>query len=467
MTRKTKLLLLICLPLLGILAGYILMARQVTLSVDGETQEITTRAFTVGGALRSAGYEVGPLDLVSPPASSWLSGTTSIVLEHARSVRVWNDGNSELVEVNTPALIPSEILRSIGITLAAEDVVRVNGLVVPPNEAITLSGSITLQYTPAVMLTLNRDDETLSFNTTTAYLGQALWEQGIRLHGGDAFNQSVMDAVNPELLLTINSAVPLIITVDYRDLPTFVWASTVGEALAMAGVSLQDLDYSKPAETEPLPEDGRIVVVRVREDILVEQQSIPFGNETVSDVNLSIGQSRVVTPGEPGLQTARVRVRYEDGVEVSRVALETVVIKSPVNEVLAYGTTVELKTESIASCGTITYWKALSGVTATSYSPCNLGVDRCNSITASGAEVKKGILAVHLDWYRILKGTKICVPGYGIGTVADIGAYPYNHNWVDLGYTDEEFAQAAQLTFHNLTIYFLLPMPASGEVVLP
>ena len=56
---------------------------------------------------------------------------------------------------------------------------------------------------------------------------------------------------------------------------------------------------------------------------------------------------------DAGVKTG-VRVRYEDGVEVSRTSLETVVIKSPVNEVLAYGTTVETKTENIAGCGSIT-----------------------------------------------------------------------------------------------------------------
>ena len=57
-------------------------------------------------------------------------------------------------------------------------------------------------------------------------------------------------------------------------------AATVGEALADAGVALQELDYSRPAEDQPLPEDGIIQVVRVREETLLEESAIAYSEET-------------------------------------------------------------------------------------------------------------------------------------------------------------------------------------------
>jgi 3D (Asp-Asp-Asp) domain-containing protein len=47
-----------------------------------------------------------------------------------------------------------------------------------------------------------------------------------------------------------------------------------------------------------------------------------------------------------------------------------------------------------------------------------------------GTPVKK-VLAVNLAWYKILKGTQIYVPGYGIGTVQDTDL-PYSSYWIDL-----------------------------------
>ena len=367
--------------------------------------------------------------------------------------------------MNTPAATPAEILVAAGFTPSAEDQMHINGLPVALDEPITLAGALTLQYLPAVRLTVNRDGENTTFRTAASNLGQALWQQGIRLHGGDRLNQDFLGAVDAQKTLTLSSAVPLQITADGKGVSTFAAASTVGEALASAGVSLQDLDYSKPAETEPLPENGRIEVVRVREEVLLEQQNIPYDTESITDDTLALDETRVVTAGEFGVQVVRVRVRYENGEEVSRVTEETVVQKEPVNKVVAYGASVDVKTLSTPD-GTITYYRAMD-VTVTAYSPCNSGVDTCYPYAASGAEVKRGIIAVHRDWYNLLKGSAIYIPGYGIGVVADIGSYPPNHNWIDLGYTDAEFEQAT-LTFQkSITVYFLMPYPSSGPVVLP
>lgn len=466
MTRKTKWIILISLPIIGILAGYLLMARQVSITVDGQTSEVTTRALTVRGALRSAGYTLDPLDEVSPSPSSWLSRTTTIDLQRSHPLQVWNDGTGLLTVVDTSAKTPAEMLAAAGILYKEGDRVRVNGMNVTLDTELSPDGRFVLQYTPALVFTVNQNGNSTTFNSTATTLGMALWEQQIRLYGGDALSQPFNRAIDPDQPVTINNAIPLIITVDNKDIPVFVSAQTVGEALAMAGVSLQDLDFSKPAENEPLPVDGRIFVTRVREEILQEQQTIPFSTETTTDASLPLDQEKVVQTGEVGLQAVRVKVRYEDGVEVSRTALESVVVKSPVNQIVAYGASVNVQTTSIASCGTITYYRAMD-VTATSYSPCNSGSDQCYPNAASGVPVQRGVLAVHLDWYRLLKGSKICVPGYGIGSVEDTGSYPNNHNWIDLGYTDAEYDSAPLKFAQSITIYFLMPYPSGGPPVLP
>jgi len=56
MKRNLRLVLMISLPVIGLVAGYIMMARNVQATVDGAALSIRTRALTVGGALRSAGY---------------------------------------------------------------------------------------------------------------------------------------------------------------------------------------------------------------------------------------------------------------------------------------------------------------------------------------------------------------------------------------------------------------------------
>lgn len=465
MTRKTKLILLISLPLVGIIAGYLMMARQITLTVDGEPRQVTTHALTVRGALRSAGIRLNQLDQVIPPAPSSLAQITEIKVQLSHPVKVWNDGTKELTGVDTAAKTPAEILVTAGILPGAGDVIRLNGLIVPMDQPLAVTGPFVLQYSPAVNLTTNVDGVESSFYTAAFSVGAALWDKGIMVHGGDALSQSFTGSLNAQSALMINKAKALTITADGRDISTYATAATVGEVLAKVGITLQDLDYSKPAETEALPEDGRIVVVRVREEVLREQQSIPFTTDSTTDNTLESGQKKIITPGENGLQVATVRIRYEDGKEVARNTEATIVLKDPVTEVEVVGS--KLVVSTIEACDVpVSYYKAIT-VTATSYSPCNSGSGTCYPKSALGTTVQKGVLAVDPAWFPILKNTKICVPGYGIGVVQDTGSYPGTHYWIDLGYTDAEFAAAPQKTFFNLTVYLLGPFPEGTNLELP
>lgn len=442
------------------------MGRQLTVIVDGEASQVTTRALTVRGALRSAGYTIDPSDQVEPSASKSLAGVTEIKLQRSHPIQVWNDSTRTLTAVETSATTPAEILVTAGIIPGAGDIVRRNGLVLSLDQPFDVTGPFVLQYTPAVSLVVNVDGAESSFYTAANSVGTALWERGITLNGGDALNQSFSGSVNPQSMLMVNKARALIITADNRDISTFATAGSVGEVLTKVGISLQDLDYSKPAENDPLPEDGRIFVVRVREEVLREQQSIPFTTETQNDATLESGQTQTITAGENGLQMATVRIRYEDGIEVSRTTEEKVVLKEPVPAVVVVAGT-KLVVSTIEACDVpVEYYKAVT-VTTTSYSPCNSGSDTCYPNSALGTPVKKGVLAVDSTWWPILKNTRICVPGYGIGIVQDKGTYPGTHHWIDLGYTDAEFATISQPTQHGLTVYLLGPFPEGTNLELP
>lgn len=448
---------MICLPLLGILAGYILMERPVTLHVNGETREVNTRALTVRGALRSAGIDILPQDLVEPASGSWLSRTTEITVETARRVFIYTDPDGALLEVVTPAKTAAEILSVVGLQFGEGDRVRVNGDDQPLDVEIPIKGDLTLQYTPAVTISLTQGGEQFDLQVSPAPLGQALWLAGVQVRGGDSLSASFDTPVTADLALTLTRGTPLSITADGRTITTYVAASTVGQALALAGVPLQDMDYSKPAEDESLPADGKIEVIRVREEVLQEEQYIPYDTVYQPDASLNLGADKEITPGQYGLEVARVRVRYENGVEISRIAEQTVLLYAPVDRVVAAGTNGSSGTLDTPS-GPLAYALAITGVTVTSYSPCNSGVNECLYQTADGSVVQKGVIAVHLAWYRQLKGKRIYIPGYGIGRVADTGAYPYNSRWVDLGFTDAEFDLEA-FTKQNITVYLLDPAP--------
>jgi len=237
---------------------------------------------------------------------------------------------------------------------------------------------------------------------------------------------------------------------------------TVGAALAESSISLQGSDYSIPSENEPLPENGEIQVIRVREEVLLEQEPLPFDAIQQGLPDLEIDNTAVVQAGEYGLTAKRVRVVYEarpdaEGwQEVDRQIEDEWVAREPVPRISGYGTKIVVRTENVGGTS-IEYWRKVDAY-ATSYSPCRLGVpDYCNTTTASGKQLQQGMIGVIRSWFNMMRGQQVFIPGYGFATIEDIGAGVSGRHWVDLGYTDDDWVS----WHHNVTVYFLTPVPAN------
>jgi 3D (Asp-Asp-Asp) domain-containing protein len=150
-----------------------------------------------------------------------------------------------------------------------------------------------------------------------------------------------------------------------------------------------------------------------------------------------------------------VRVRYEDGREISRQTESETVVRPPKDRVMGYGTKVVVRTTTVDGVK-IEYWRAVN-LYATSYSPCRSGADRCYTGTASGLPVKKGVVAVIRSWFNMMSGQQVYIPGYGSAVIADIGGGISGKPWIDLGWSDDDY----QPMTGWVTVYFLTPVPPS------
>jgi uncharacterized protein YabE (DUF348 family) len=461
MTQKIKKWAWVGIPILGMIVGLLLMNRTVTLVVDGNSQTVRTHALTVNGALRSAGIDLAKEDTLDPSGTTFLSNVKVIRVNHAGSLAVWLTPESRLIPVQTTSRTPSEIIRAAGFEYQEADSVMVNGSVVDANQPLSQTGRVVLQYTPAVAINAAEGLKTETLKSSAGWLGKALWENGIRLSGASRMDLPFTQPLSSPVDLSITPAAAVSIEADGQTFETLVPRGTTGEALAAAGIPLQDLDYSVPAEDEPLPLDGVIKVVRVREEVNVEESLIPFKTEYVSDSTLDLDQTKIITLGVPGIQVVKVRTRFENGKQVSQTKENAVVVREPVNQKEAYGTQFTVKTLDTPS-GPISYYRAVT-VRVTSYSPCRSAGDRCYYGTSSGLPVKKGVIGVTRAWYRLFAMDQIYVPGYGIGTVADVGGGIPGSYWIDLGYSDADWVN----WYGSVTIYFLTPVPPNVPGVLP
>ena len=367
--------------------------------------------------------------------------------------------DEQVVSLQTDESIPSVILAQAGITLAPGDRVLVNGSTVSPESPIA-DHPIAIQLRHAVTAILTTPDGQRQIQSSARTVGEVLQETGIQLHANDKIDPPANTPLQNPITITYTPSRPLTVSVDGKALQIQSSAWTVGEALAEAGIPLLGFDYSLPSENEALPSDGQIKVVKVAESVVLLQRSIPFENELVASTDVPLDQTQILSPGENGLSVERVRVRYEDGNEVSRVTEKETVVRIPKNRTLAYGTKVEIKT-TVVDGVTIEYWRAVS-MYATSYSPCRLGTITCGSTTASGKQLQKGMVALRTDLYRSLQGQPLYIPGYGYATVEDACGGCVGQPWIDLGFSDNDYEQ-----WHSVvTVYFLTPVPQNVPIVI-
>lgn len=294
--------------------------------------------------------------------------------------------------------------------------------------------------------------------TNSLTVGQALWAAGYRWHLADAVQPALTQPVSDGLTITLTRARPITLIADGQSLATRTNQTTVDAALAEAGLALVGQDYATPALDQPLPADGVIRIVRVREETLVSQETLPYETVYQAQADWEIDTVQALQAGVNGAKERRVRVRYEDGVEVSRVDEGEFVAQSPTPYVIGYGTNIVLRTLDTPD-GPVEYWRSYT-MYATSYAAKFLSrpPDSPNyGRTASGKILTKGLVAI--DRSLIAFGTRMYVPGYGFAEAADTGG-GVKGRFIDLGFDDWNYE-----SWHwEVTVYFLTPIPPADQI---
>jgi uncharacterized protein YabE (DUF348 family) len=370
-----------------------------------------------------------------------------------RTIPVTILDGEQVISISTVKTIPAEILSAASVTLGPNDRLLFLGTATPLNVALPEAKSYTLVVRRAVTVTVVTPEGTRTLQTSAASVGQALTEAGFALYAADRLDPPAETTITGLLTVKYQPSKEFIVTVDGTQVRMRSAAATVGQALAETGIPLVGLDHAVPSETSPLPADGKIRVVRVVENVTLVQKSLPYTSRLEASPDLELDQQNVLQAGEPGLAVSRVRVRYVEGVEVSRQTESDSVVRPPQDHVVSYGTRVDTHTTTVDGI-TITYWRALQFY-ATSYHPSEGGTD----IMASGKHLVKGLVSI--DYHYIPFGTQMYVPGYGYAEAADTGAI--SGRWIDLGYRDEDYVPWHQW----VTVYFLWPPPAVIPYTIP
>ena len=281
---------------------------------------------------------------------------------------------------------------------------------------------------------------------------------------GDVVQPSLGSEVTPSMRVSIQRSRPVVLVADGRVIRTRTRGVTAADALAEAHIGLSTLDKVFPALDTELQGGETISIVRVREDVEVDEEIAPYSTVYVPDPNLAIDTQEMISPGAEGITRSRTRVLYEDGEEVDRVLEDTWIAQEPAERSIAYGQRIEPRVYTGPDGTEFTYWRKIR-MQASSYSAGTAGVSPDKSYygrTYTGERMRYGIVAV--DPTIIPLRSKVFVPGYGQGDALDIGS-AIRARRIDLGYDD------SNLVLWNkwVDVYLLWPPPASNQItwVLP
>lgn len=425
------------------------MHKSITIDIDGQKSSIQTWSWTVGSALAAAEIPLNPSDQLQPPQNTLLTNGQVVEIHRARPIMLQADGKFTHLLTADPQ--PKAWLDQAGITLNPGDLLLTAGTPVDPQQPSTANAVQVLRQRTLV---LDHNGVSTTLKTTALTVGSALWAAGFRLRNTDIITPSIDTIVKPGMTIQLYPARLLHVNLAQKEYAMFSAAKTVGAALVEIGLAPQGLDYAVPAEVDPIPENGNIRLVRVREEYVVHETPLPFKTTYQPVSDLEIDKQKIVQAGLSGIEATRERVRYEDGVEISRQTETKWVARTPQNKVIGYGTMLVRHTINTPD-GTIAYWRSLR-MWATSYRPADTG----GNITASGLKLRKGLAGV--DPHYIPYFTRMYVPGYGMAMAADTGG-GIAPRWIDLAYPDDEY-----IAWHQyVTVYFLWPPPNNIVYMFP
>ena len=114
-------------------------------------------------------------------------------------------------------------------------------------------------------------------------------------------------------------------------------ALTVREVLAEAGVTLDEDDRAEPVEPSFVEDGMTIRVIRVGTHTETTQRVLAFERRTVTDESIPSGETRLLEPGEAGLEELTYRVTTEGGALAERTLVRRVVLQEPRTEVVLLG----------------------------------------------------------------------------------------------------------------------------------
>jgi uncharacterized protein YabE (DUF348 family) len=329
-----------------------------------------------------------------------------------KTVALSLDGKKQMVKTHADTI--NELLQELDVEVGKEDYLSLA-------KGTEVSDDLKVVWTPAVEVSLTIDGETTSNWTLSETVGEFLKEEGIQLRAEDKVSESMDEAIEEDMNITIEKAFPIALKVGNEKREIWSTSTTVADFLKSEKVSLNKLDQVSPALSNRLTQESAVTVTRVEKVTDVVEEPISYETIKRTDPSLEKGKEKIITEGQEGLISKTYELTRENGKTISKELVSEKTVQEKVDQVVAIGTKEKKATVTkVSSPSTSSSSAEEYHVTATAYTS---GCNGCTGKTATGINLRANPNAkvIAVDPSFIPLGTKVYVEGYGYATAADTG----------------------------------------------
>lgn len=151
----------------------------------------------------------------------------------------------------------------------------------------------------------------------------------------DFSNNFVSDGAS--IRMTIDRATPVALTLYGKSETVYTQAATVGDFIKEKNIRLGEKDDMSVADTTPITAGMQLSIWRNGKQTVTQEEDVAFETQKIQDANREVGYKQVNTPGVAGKKMVTYEIIMQDGKEVSRSIIQSVVTKQPVQQVETVG----------------------------------------------------------------------------------------------------------------------------------
>lgn len=181
-------------------------------------------------------------------------------------------------------------------------------------------------------------NDVLVFQTLGGTVKEILAMNEIELEEDDIIYPSLNVKVHNRMRLEIKRAIDVTVETNEQQQTLLMYNGTVADALKEAGIEYDADDIIEPALDAELADGVNISFDSVELKTVTEEVVVEYETEYRETPTVLKGMYALPQKGKDGLAEVTYEVKYVNGEETSRKAIEEVMIKEPVNRVELHGT---------------------------------------------------------------------------------------------------------------------------------